>query len=96
MFHRTIVNGKKGPAYFWEKEYRTINSTKHDRYILTRIQGFFKARGDRPTSEESFIFMQDNAPSHRSEETIKNLRRQRIPTVKFPPYSPDLNLVKHI
>ena len=40
--------------------------------------------------------MQDNAPSHWLRETTENLRRRRIPNVKFLPYSPDLNLIKHV
>ena len=91
MFHRTIINGKKGPTHFWEKEVGTMNSTKYDRYILSSIQEFFELH-----SEEGFFFMQDNAPSHRSRETTENLRRRRIPNVKFPPYSLDLNLIEHV
>jgi hypothetical protein len=91
MFHGTIINGRKGPAHFWEKEVGTMNSRKYDQYILSRIQQFFEVH-----SEEGFIFMQDNAPSHRSRETAENLRQRQIPNVKFPPYSPDLNLIEHV
>src|SRR2546429_2170681 len=47
-------------------------------------------------AEEGYIFMQDNAPSHRSYETKMNLLRRQIPFIKFPPYSPDLNLIEHV
>ena len=40
--------------------------------------------------------MQDNAPSHRSYETRVNLHLRQIPYIKFPPYSPDLNLIEHV
>src|SRR6266536_2925714 len=40
--------------------------------------------------------MQDNASSHRSRLTKRNLRRRRIPNIQFPRYSPDLNLIEHV
>jgi len=30
MFHGIIINGKKGPAHFWDKEVGTMNSRKYD------------------------------------------------------------------
>ena len=91
MFHGTIVNGKKGPGIFWEKELGNINSTTYDEYILSRIEQFF-----REHAEEGYIFMQDNAPSHRSYETRVNLHLRQIPYIKFHPYSPNLNLIEHV
>ncbi|PVH69129.1 hypothetical protein DL98DRAFT_439680, partial [Cadophora sp. DSE1049] len=44
---------------------------------------------------DKYMFMQDNAPSHGSYETRPNLLRQHIPTIRFPPYSPDLDLIEH-
>ena len=38
------------------------------------------------------FWMQDNAPSHNSRETIENLERRGIHDIKWPRYSPDLNL----
>ena len=42
MFHGIIVNRRKGPAVFWEKEYGSVNSTKYDAIILANIQAFLK------------------------------------------------------
>ena len=42
------------------------------------------------------IFMQDNAPSHRSAETMRNLRRRGISSIEWPPYSLDLNIIEHV
>ena len=91
MFYRTIINGRKGLAHFYEKEVGTMNSRKYNWYILFRIQQSFELY-----SEEGFVFMQDNTPSHRSRETTENLHRRRIPNVKFLPYSLDLNLIEHV
>jgi hypothetical protein len=43
MFHRVIVEGKKGPTVFWEKEWGTMNSEKYDAIILDRAQVFIDA-----------------------------------------------------
>ena len=91
MFFGTITIRGKGPSHFWEKGEGTINSTKYDQQILSKIQDYFELY-----ATEDLIFMQDNAPSHRSKETTKNLRRRHIPTYKHPTYSPDLNLIEHV
>ena len=41
-------------------------------------------------------FQQDNAPCHGSQETRANLHRRQIPTIRWLPYSPDLNLIEHV
>jgi hypothetical protein len=38
MFHRSIINGKKGPAIFWEKKWGSMDSFGYDYYILSRIE----------------------------------------------------------
>ena len=68
-----------------------MNSTNYDEIVLAKIKQFFQDH-----AEEGYIFMQDNAPSHRSQKTRRNLRLRQIPYVKFPPYSPDLNLIEHV
>jgi hypothetical protein len=40
--------------------------------------------------------MHNGAGPHRSLETKFNLFRRRIPNIRFPPYSPDLNLIEHV
>jgi len=93
MFHGTIIDGKKGPAVFWEKDWGGITAEAYDEHILSQIQEFFN---DPVNVLEGYIFMQDNAPAHRALETRLNLFRRRIPYLKFPPYSPDLNLIEHV
>jgi transposase len=68
-----------------------MNSTNYNEVVLSKVKQFF-----REHAKEGYIFMQDNAPSHRSQETKVNLALQQIPCIKFPLYSPDLNLIKHV
>ena len=68
-----------------------MNSTNYNEVVLSAVQEFFQEH-----AREGYIFMQDNAPSHRSKETRINLALRQIPCVKFPPYSPDLNLIEHV
>ena len=93
MFHGTIIDGKKGLAMFWEKDQGGITVEAYDKHILSQIQEFFN---NLVNVLEGYIFMQDNAPAHRALETRLNLFRRRIPYLKFPPYSPDLNLIEHV
>lgn len=91
MFHGTIVMGGKGPATFWEKEWGSMDSYKYGAVILNNIQAFLVVN-----KGHGFIWMQDNASCHRSKETQANIRLRRIPYIKWPRYSPDLNLIKHV
>jgi hypothetical protein len=38
MFWGSIVEGKKGPSVFWEKEWGSINSTRYDERILSIME----------------------------------------------------------
>jgi hypothetical protein len=89
MFHGTIYQGKKGPAVFWEKEWKTVNSERYDQYILPGIQTLLH---DHP----ELTFQHDNAPAHRSAYTQLALIRRGIKVLSWPPWSPDLNLIEHV
>jgi hypothetical protein len=88
MVHGTIVDGRKGPLTFWEKDWGKINSTGYDEHILAVIAEFMQ--------DNEYIYIQDNAHSHRSLETKLNLIRRGIRTIPFPPYSNDLNIIEHV
>ena len=40
MFYGTIINGHKGPACFWEKEWHNMNSALYDKHVLSMIQAY--------------------------------------------------------
>lgn len=65
-----------------------------DRYITDILQdhvvpyvGFY---------EEGFHLMQDNAPCHTARVTRAYLAEVGIPTLAWPPLSPDLNPIEHL
>lgn len=89
MFHGTFYQGRKGPAVFLGKSLGSIDSAKYNQYILPGVQALMEAHPE-------LRFMQDNAPSHRSRLTARNLARRGIRTRKWPPYSPDLKLIEHV
>lgn len=89
MFHGSIVNGRKGPALFWEKEWGNMKSSTYDTHILAPIAELLH-------EYPGYIFMQDNASCHRSRETTRNLQRRGIPYIKWPRYLPDLNIIEHV
>jgi hypothetical protein len=91
MFYGTIVMGGKGPATFWEKDWGSMDSYKYDAIILNNVEAFLHANPD-----QELVWMQDNASCHCSKETQENLRIRRIPYIKWPRYSPDLNLIEHV
>lgn len=70
-----------------------MNSRKYNDVILSQIQAWFEAErasGFRP------VWQQDRASPHRSFETTDNIYRRDIPTINWPPYSPDLNIIEHV
>jgi hypothetical protein len=74
MFWGSIVNRRKGPCRFWEKEWGNIDSAKYNEYILGLVEELFYGHPE-------YIFQHDNAPSHKSYQTQANLRRRGIPCI---------------
>ena len=91
LFHDVIYGGKKAFGTFWE--WGTMNSEKYDERILSQVEDFI---GVEQGLGRSPWYQHDNAPCHKSLLTRTNLQQRRIPTIDWPPYSPDLNLIKHV
>jgi len=48
------------------------------------------------TNNNTFVFMQDNAPCHKANEVIEFLKENQIPVMEWPPQSPDLNPIENL
>lgn len=46
--------------------------------------------------ENTFIFMQDNAPCHKAAYVLEFLKENRVPLMEWPPQSPDLNPIENL
>lgn len=72
---------------------KRINSGEYIRVLGT---GLFETLDMNEINAEECIFMQDNAPAHKSSMTINWFKTQNIRLLDWPPSSPDLNLIENV
>ena len=89
MFWGSFAGGKKGPCFFWEKEYGGINAEKYVSLILPLVYTFYLTAG-------CSLFQQDNAPSHRANYTRQTIAEIGINLLRWPANSPDLNPIENV
>ena len=71
-----------------------MNSQKYNEYVLATVQQWFNKH--LCPYAGGWIWMQDNASSHRSKLTQVNLCQRHLQYIRWPQYSPDLNLIEHV
>ena len=86
-------HGGKGPGVFWEKEWGSISAESYSARILPIVEGWLTLLR-RQHGDVNFLFIQDNAPGHAARKTNEEIQQRRIPTMSWPPYSPDLNPIE--
>jgi len=47
-------------------------------------------------NENTFVFMQDNAPCHKANSILEFLEENHVPIMQWPPQSPDLNPIENL
>ena len=89
MFWGQFAGRKKGPAFFWEKEYGGINAVKYQQHIIPLIHRFYQEEGLE-------MYQQDNAPCHRALSTRFALHQRGIEVMEWPANSPDLAPIENL
>jgi transposase len=89
-----FVSFKGKSSIFIFKEKEMLNSAKYESLLrLKMIPDAKKLYG----STKNFIFVQDNAPSHKTKEIKNFFESNKINYLEdFPPCSPDLNVIENI
>ncbi|KAI1001578.1 hypothetical protein K3495_g6625 [Podosphaera aphanis] len=89
MFWGYFMGKEEGLCLFWEKEWGSITSDSYCQRIVPLIDGTVSMR-------PWISVMQDNAPPHVASKTIEESQERIITAIEWPPYSPDLNPIKHV
>jgi len=92
MFWASFAGARKGPSFFWEKEYGGIDAAKYQHFILPLVYAFVEAN----RGSGAIVFQQDNASSHCARSTQQWLRARGIETLKWPARSPDINPIENL
>jgi transposase len=74
---------------FWEKEWGTINAQSYIQYIVPLITEYIH-------HHPHLQVVQDGAPGHGAQFTIRELERNGVYMIRWPPFSPDLNLIEMV
>lgn len=65
----------------------------YDEHTLSRFRMFFDSMR---ANDQSPIFQLDNSLCHKYRLIRENLESFKIPTIPWPLYSPDLDLIEHV
>lgn len=85
-------DGGRGPGLFWQKDWGTVTSETYQENVLPLVDGWI--REQEAQNGHAVIFMQDGAPGHSAQATTLNMNDRGIQSVRWPPYSPDLNPIE--
>ena len=83
-----------GLCVFWENNWGKMNAESYCQRILPQVVDFL--RSNPGTAQDSSEFVLDNATAHTATVTKDYLRDHGIITMKWPPYSPDLNPIENV
>ena len=94
MVWGSFAGGIRGPFLIFNEENGSITSQYYLQQMQEILSRFMEYVAD--TLDVNTIFMQDNALIHKA-EIVKNwLQEQDFIVMEWPPYSSDLNPIKHV
>jgi transposase len=79
----------KGPSVFFEKAWGGVTAKSYSQHILPKVAEYLR-------THPGLLFQQDNAPRHSAMFTKEMLDFYNIPTIWWPPNSPDLAPIESI
>lgn len=71
----------------------TVNASLYAKIIKEELPSSIKLMNLQP---DKVLFVQDNAPAHKSEKVLDLLDELGIETIEWPPFSPDLNPIENL
>lgn len=83
-----IDGSLKGPGFFWEKELGSIGEETYRQHTIPIIDGWIEWAHRQGVE---LLFMHDNAPRHKADGTVEDLRERGVRVIDWSPFSPDLN-----
>ena len=102
MVWACFSNGKLGPLLVCE-----TGGVNADAYLQILSEGLATFINElltpdegsdtiRVATDDAFLFMHDNAPCHTAKKVQQYLKNQRVPIMKWPAQSPDLNPIENL
>ena len=86
-----MTSAGTGPLVFYEGR---VNGQAYIQIIGDALPRFIGAVFSKKS--DNWLYMQDNAPPHKSKFAMKWFERNNIPVMQWPPSSPDLNPIENL
>ena len=78
------------------KIFKVTGNMNSSKYCQVLEDVFLNGMCEQNLNLNNYVFVQDNAPCHKSSLTKKWLAEQNIKCIDWPPNSPDINLIENV